>query len=84
MQFETTTSDDVPLKCGVPQGSVISLVIFTLYTDRYSQIQTDRNIHLGHNNGWKDQTTMIIAIITILLSITITSVHTIHVVLFLN
>ena len=32
MQVETTTSDHLPLKCVVPQRSVLGPVIFTLYT----------------------------------------------------
>ena len=38
MQVETTTSDHVPLKCDVPQGSVLGSVIFTLYTAAIHQI----------------------------------------------
>ena len=45
VQIDSTTSEHIPLQCGVPQGSVLGPVIFTLYTTPMQRIFRRHGVH---------------------------------------
>ena len=45
VQIDSTTSEHIPLQCGVPQGSVLGPVIFTLYTTTMQRIFRRHGVH---------------------------------------
>ena len=45
VQIDSTTSEHIPLQCGVPQGSVLGPVMFTLYTTPIQRIFRRHGIH---------------------------------------
>ena len=45
VQIDSTTSEHIPLQCGVPQGSVLRPVIFTLYTTPMQRIFRRHGVH---------------------------------------
>ena len=45
VQIDSTTSEHIPLQCGVPQGSVLGPVMFTLYTTPMQRIFRRHGVH---------------------------------------
>ena len=45
VQIDSTTSELIPLQCGVPQGSVLGPVMFTLYTTPMQRIFRRHGVH---------------------------------------
>ena len=45
VQIDSTTSEHIPVQCGVPEGSVFGPVIFTLYTTSLQRIFRRHRVH---------------------------------------
>ena len=45
VQIDSTTSEHIPLQCGVPQGSVLGPDMFTLYTTPMQRIFRRHAVH---------------------------------------